>query len=201
MRFAASLFRRAVLRLFQKKREAVSKEPREEGNPFLPQIREIMEQVLEKRGIPYERFAPVILDGNDSADARFAAGLLSGDLNRLAIVTDRSECFLEFAKHLYEEQGLIVQILSRSRETLDALLSDDSYGNVILDFEDSKEAMREEWLEKKTYIPIFKRRWEDAGNLDIAVPIGYNTLIVRGSETAGRRGYPDKFEQAFYSDE
>ena len=109
----------------------------EEGNPYLPQIREIMEQILKKRKIPY-------------GQAKLAA--LSGELQ----------------------------------------------GNVILDFEKPGDRGAEIKFGGKIYIPIFKRRWEAAKNLDIAVPIGYNTVTVKGCETVDKQPYRDKFEKAFY---
>ena len=38
----------------------------EEGNPYLMQLREIMEYILNEKKIFYENFAPIIIDGSDS---------------------------------------------------------------------------------------------------------------------------------------
>lgn len=198
-----NFFKRAIAR-FRRGEDKSSSYEAEEGkrqNPYLPQIREIMKQVLKGRGISYEQFAPVIIDGSDSGDALMAAELLAKDLNSLVLLTGQPEYFEEFAENIYEEQGLIVQILLKNQKTCADCYSDSAYGNVILDFEDPNEENHVPEFGRKTYIPIYKRRWESAGNLDIAVPIGYNTLIVRGNAAAGKRRSLDKFEQAFYNNE
>ena len=203
MGYMLNFFKRAIARFRRTEDESSSCEPEEEKrqNPYLPQIREIMEQVLKERGISYEEFAPVIIDGSESEDALMAAELLAKDLNSLVLLTGQPEYFEEFAENIYEEQGLIVRIISKNQKTFADCFLDGVYGNVILDFEDSNGEEHVPEFGKKTYIPIFKRRWESAGNLDIAVPIGYNTLTVRGSAAAEMWRSLDKFEQAFYNNE
>lgn len=198
-----NFFKRAIARFRRGEDESppYEAEGKKRQNPYLPQIREIIKQVLKERGISYEQFAPVIIDGSDSGDALMAAELLARDLNSLVLLTGQPEYFEEFAENIYEEQGLIVQILSKNQKTCADCYSDGAYGNVILDFEDPNEENHVPEFGRKTYIPIYKRRWESAGNLDIAVPIGYNTLIVRGNAAAGKRRSLDKFEQAFYNNE
>lgn len=169
----------------------------EEGNPYLPQIREIMEQILKKRKIPYGQFSPIVIDGADSKETLMAVELLGKDLNRLLLLTDRPAYFEAFADNMYEEQGLIAEILPKDRAKL-AALSGELQGNVILDFEKPGDRGAEIKFGGKIYIPIFKRRWEAAKNLDIAVPIGYNTVTVKGCETVDKQPYRDKFEKAFY---
>ena len=153
----------------------------EEGNPYLPQIREIMEQILKKRKIPYGQFSPIVIDGADSKETLMAVELLGKDLNRLLLLTDRPAYFEGRAKL--------------------AALSGELQGNVILDFEKPGDRGAEIKFGGKIYIPIFKRRWEAAKNLDIAVPIGYNTVTVKGCETVDKQPYRDKFEKAFYENE
>lgn len=203
MGYASNFFKRAIARFRREEDESSPYETEEEKrqNPYLPQIREIIKQVLKERGISYEQFAPVIIDGSDSKDALMAAELLARDLNSLVLLTGQPEYFEEFAENIYEEEGLIVRILLKNQKTCADCYSDGVYGNVILDFEDPNEEERMPEFGNKTYIPIFKRRWESAGNLDIAVPIGYNTLIVRESAAAGKQRGLDKFEQAFYNNE
>ncbi len=191
--------------IFNKRRETETdgswEDEKEEGNPYLDQIREIMEQVLEMKKIPYEAFAPILIDGRESNDTLMAAELLSRDLNRLVVLTERPEYFEAYADNMYEEQGLIVEIFLKDTRKIDGLLSKISYGNVILDFEEADQDFADVKYEKILYIPIFKRRWESVGNLDIAVPIGYNVMIVRGHEMRPQQRYSDKFEQAFYENE
>ena len=170
----------------------------EEGNPYLMQLREIMEYILNEKKIFYENFAPIIIDWSDSESTLLAAELLSPDLNRLVIVTDQPAYFERYADNMYEEQGLIVEIFPKSRQKLAELSEDTLAGNVILDFEEKEKRFPAVPFGGKLYIPIWKKPWESSGNLDIAVPIGYNTMIVRGIKTTKKQPCFDKFERAFY---
>ncbi len=190
--------------LIRRKRQeyiCVDLEEEEPSNPYLFQMREIIEQVLEKRNISYEKFAPVIIDGKDSEAALMAAELLAEDLNRLTIITDHPAYFERYADNMYEERGLLVEIFPKDLPKLADFSSDELRGNVILDFEKPKEASFQIKFGKKLYIPVFKRPWEPAGNLDIAVPIGYNTVIVKGNEATEKLHCSDKLERAFYGNE
>ena len=73
--------------------------------------------------------------------------------------------------------------------------------NVILDFEPNTSSSYGGTIRKKLYLPVFKRPWEDVGDLDIMVPIGYNTMTVRIRQTVKKPSYSDKFERAFYENE
>ena len=187
-----------------RQRESVEEpfaEPEEENNPYLPQLKQIIRQVLKQKGIPYEQFSPILIDGGDSKDTLMAAKLLGGDLNRLAIVTDRPAYFEEYADSMYEEQGLITEIFCKDPLRMERLSWEENCGNVILDFEKKRDRSSLIKFGGKLYIPIFKRRWEEAGNLDIAVPIGYNIVTVRRSKEAEKNACLDKFERAFYENE
>ena len=173
----------------------------EKGNCYLPRLREIVELILEKRRISYEQFAPVLIDGGDAQNTLLAAELLGRDLNRLAILTDRPAYFSEYTDSMYEEYGLLVEVFPKDPQKMAELGDEETGFNVILDFEEPGERNAEIKFGKKLYIPVFKKRWESAGNLDIAVPIGYNTMIVRVSETVKEQPYLDKFEKAFYENE
>ena len=52
----------------------------------------------------------------------------------------------------------------------------------------------------KNYIPIHKKPWKIAENLDIIVPFGYNTVIVKSRQNKKKKPVRDRFEEAFYSD-
>jgi hypothetical protein len=189
---------------FRKKQTADLKRVEDEnkrGNPYLFQIRELMEQILEQRNISYGQFLPILVDGNDSDATLLAARLLGRDLNRIIIFTDRPEYFEEYADEMFKEEGLIPEIFLKDETKIQTLDSDEISGNVILDFEGQEESSPFINYGKKIYIPIFKRRWEQTGNLDIEVPIGYNTVIVRSRRTEEKKQYYDKFEQAFYNNE
>ena len=101
---------------------------------------------------------------------------ISRDLNFLKIVTSRPAYFQPYIERMYEDTGLVVQV-----EGLEEI----SFGgvNVILDMEKKGTCHYRYMQEGILYIPIYKRPWSQAktpGNLDISVPIGYNTVIVKG---------------------
>ena len=176
-------------------------------NPYLPRIREIVEQILQIKDIPYGEFYPVFIDGSDSLQCLEAAKALSFDLNRLLIFTEKPAYFSQFAENMYEEQGLIVEIFPKTDTITGMILGQKWMGNVVLDFEQPARNNRSYVMKEKIYIPIFKRCWEctehpseNARNLDIAVPIGYNTVIVSIGEQQEMRPCLDKFERAFWSE-
>lgn len=170
-------------------------------NHYLPQLRDIIENILKQREIAYEDFAPIIIDGENTENSLAAVRLLSRDLNYLSILTNHSEYFEDISERLYEEYGLLVEILPKTLTKIAALPLEETKGNVILDFEEQKERICDIKFGKKIYLPIFKRKWASSGNLDIAVPIGYNTVIVRNNGTEYKQSCLDKFEQAFYENE
>ncbi len=187
----------------RRKNRCINLSPNDErsGNIYLPQLREILEYILRKKKISYEQFIPIILDGSDSKASLAAIKLLSRDLNRLIILTDHAAYFEKDSERLYEEQGLIAEIFPKTSEKIAALQSDETPGNVILDFEELQERTADIKFGRKIYIPVFKKAWESAGNLDITVPIGYNTVIVKDIKTVHKQPCLDKFEQAFYENE
>lgn len=151
--------------LSRKKQEYIPVDLGEEEilNSYLFQIREVIEQILEKRNISYEIFFPVILDGNDSEAALTAAELLAKDLNHLMILTDHPAYFENYADNMYEERGLLVEILPKDLSKTADFFSGETRGNVILDFEKPNEASAPVKFGKKIYIPVFKKKWEPAG--------------------------------------
>ena len=71
-------------------------------NPYLPQFRNIMEQVLKKRGISYRDFAPVCIDEEKpelllmEEDIVTVLHELERDLKALTILTERPD----FPRHM-----------------------------------------------------------------------------------------------------
>ena len=112
------LARRLFFRSGQQKEEQVLQEEEGYENPYLGQLRRIIEQILEQKKIPYGQFAPVFLDGNDSQYALWAADLLGRDLNRLTILTEHPAYFERFADNMYEEHGLIAEVFFKERRKL-----------------------------------------------------------------------------------
>lgn len=173
----------------------------EQDNPYLPWIRKIVEAVLQEKGISYRDFFPILIDGEDSEKTLFTAKELAPELNRMAIFTDNDAYFENFRDTIYEDEGLIIELFSGKRENFDALIGRAEGEIVILDFEKGQESISGRLFDNQLYIPVFKRKWERVGNIDIALPIGYNTMIVRGIGNLKKQPFLDKFERAFYDKE
>lgn len=179
----------------------ILKEEEEEDNPYLPWIREIVERVLQEKNISYRDFFPVLVDGEEPEKTLFTVKELAPELNRMAILTDDDAYFENFRDTIYENEGLIIEIFPRKGENLGSLMQRRDGEIVILDFEKEQNLINGRLFGDKLYIPIFKRKWERVGNIDIAVPIGYNTLIIRGIDKIKQQPVLDKFERAFYDKE
>ncbi len=72
---------------------------------------------------------------------------------------------------------------------------------VILDFEWRGACYSQRRAGCSGYIPIHKKAWGMQENLDIQVPFGYNTVIVKGDYTNDRIFVNDRFDEGFYRDE
>ncbi|MEY8517313.1 hypothetical protein AALC25_10375 [Lachnospiraceae bacterium 29-84] len=154
----------------------------QEGNPYLPKLRTILTQVLEAYDMEYQCFCPLLLDTDtppesmlDIDDVALVLEQISGDLNFLKIATDRPAYFQAYIERMYEDTGLVVQTEEKSQVSLSGV-------NVILDMEHNGNCSRKYIQEGILYLPIYKRPWkrvEMAQNLDISIPIGYNTVIVK----------------------
>jgi len=129
--------------------------------------------------IPFQKLELVIIDaeeGRDQDDDDIQTVLygLERQLNYLLLITDRPDRYEAFMDEMYEENGLIVQLLPKSARR-------QARGNLVLDFERSGGILEESAANTKAVcLPVYKRPWEISENLDILVPVGYNTLVVDG---------------------
>lgn len=181
--------------------------PRE--NPYVHKLRMILEQVLPCYHLSYREFRPLLIDTDtppesllDEDQVEVLLEQISEDLNFLRILTDRPAYFADYIQRMYEDDGLVVQVCPK-REDFSADVNADSDReerlldsnaivnmeeklsdvNVVLDMEQQGECPIKQLREDMLYIPLYKRRWcpaEGMGNLDISIPIGYNTVIVKG---------------------
>lgn len=155
--------------------------PRE--NPYLHKMRGVLEQVLQRSKMSYRDFRPLLIDTDmppesllDEDQVEIMLEQISQDLNFLRIVTDRPAYFADYIQRMYEDNGLVVQTCPKGQENSADI-------NVILDMEQKGDCPLKYVKENMLYIPVYKRRWshvENVGNLDISIPIGYNTVIVKG---------------------
>ncbi len=147
-------------------------------NPLILYMKKIIADVISQKNISYQRLELIVIDAEedreqDADDIQNILYEMGQRLNYLLLVTDRPDRYQTFTDEMYEENGLIVQQISKSA-------CRQARGNVVLDFE------RSSYLEKNAvclnaiYLPIYKRPWEISENLDILVPVGYNTLVVDG---------------------
>lgn len=149
----------------------------------MPRLRGVLEQVLEQYSMDYRTFCPLLLDTDtlpesmlDEDDVELVLEQISRDLNFLRVATTRPAYFEPYIERMYEDTGLVVQVEGREEVSLAGV-------NVILDMERQGTCQQRFIREGILYIPIYKRAWSAVKveqNIDISVPIGYNTVIVKG---------------------
>lgn len=172
------------------------------SNEFLRNFRPIFFAILKEKRISPKRVELEVIDEEagfslfEPVDVRDVLRQLSDDLNFLTIYTERPAYFAEFAETMYEENGLIVTFFSKKQLPAD---QDKNMPKLMLDFEWEGKCYERQIGPERYYIPIHKRPWERAENLDIMVPIGYNTVIVKGIQNRKRKPERDRFEAAFYN--
>lgn len=180
---------------------AVRKSRRIPYNPCNMYFRSIMEQVLAKYQTEYKQLRLVIMDtenenGMDrihTAEEEYLVRQMVEGLNHFCICTDRPEYFAELEEELLQEYGLLTEFRTKSDGAYE-------YGSLVLDFERTGYAEQKIRSSQIIYIPIYKEKWEQLENLDIAVPIGYNTVIVKGSKIEILETSPDRLEREFYAE-
>lgn len=146
-------------------------------NPCLPFMRDLLAEVLQKRGLSYQSLELVVIEGGEEerTDVLEALEGMGAELNYLMLLTDEPEYYKDFVHRMYVDYGLIVQRMPK-----DACPR--TQGNLALDFERlDNPATAVLGNKKATRIPVYKKAWEIGENLDITVPVGYNTLVVTGS--------------------
>lgn len=148
-------------------------------NPYIIYIHAIIERVICMKNLSFQKLELVIIDAEenqdqDDDDIQTVLYGLEQRLNYLLLITDRRDRYESYMDEMYEENGLIVQQLPKSARR-------QARGNLILDFERSGGILGESVANSNAiYLPIYKRPWEISENLDILVPVGYNTLVVDG---------------------
>lgn len=177
-------------------------EPVRKENPYLPQLSGILKEILRMRGLSFRDMRLLVVDTDMERASPFRDGdmeraaifqeedveqvlsQLSGDLNFLTIWTKRPAYFWNYVETMYEENGLLVQVGYKES-------AGRTRANVTLDFEEKGSIWIPPMEAPAIYLPVYKKRWETAENLDICVPIGYNTVIVKGilNEEGCNNGY------------
>ncbi len=177
-------------------------------NPYLVDFAPIFFSVIREKGMNPAKVELIIFDEEadelhpfERVDVLDVLNQLSADINALTIYTDRRELFLEFAERSYEEYGLLVVMAPKKEQRRTMRPQSDERLSVVLDFEWRGKCYNLSSEYCAGYIPIRKKPWEMRKNLDILVPFGYNTVIVKGKHTNDKRFVRDRFDEGFYRDE
>ncbi|MGN0142508.1 MAG: hypothetical protein ACI4AD_09795 [Roseburia sp.] len=173
------------------------------SNRFLMDFEPVFLGILQQKGFPPEQLRLEIIDEEPESQSIFepvdVLGVLeqiSENLNFLQIYTERPAYFSGFAETMYEENGLLVTLVPKRELKYRRRNREAQPVTLLLDFEWEGSIYRPEM--GVHYVPIHKRPWGTAENLDIAVPIGYNTVIVKRVKRAEKETVRDRFEMAFY---
>ena len=115
-----------ILTYFKKRKskENINRAPQEaekEENPYLPQLKEILDAILKKKKLSYEKLVLVVIDGYEIENVLLAIRCIGSELNRLIVLTDRAAYFENISEKLYEEQGLIVEFFPKTTEKIAVL--------------------------------------------------------------------------------
>lgn len=208
---------KSLLRRNKKERNADAKNNRQSENSrqddlmkkeiYLPcnaSFRKIIEAVLEQKGIFYRDMRLFVIDAEAGEylrqeEEQYMLRQLYPGLNAYTLCTGQMEHHQGEMDYLYEEMGLIVEVLEKKEKAMRKGTGPEE-GRLILDFE-TEGRIREEFLsEKSIYISIYKRNWYQRANLDIEVPIGYNIMIVKGTGFTGCEAVSDRLEREFYAE-
>lgn len=174
------------------------------SNVFLRDFRPVFLGILKEKKLSPARVALEIIDEEpdgpgifEPASVREVLEQLTEDLNFLTIYTERPAYFYEFAETMYEENGLLVVLFPKMEWKRQVILQ--AAATLVLDFEWEGACYFGQMRPGRYYVPIHKKPWKQGENLDIMVPIGYNTVIVKGIQEKKRKPRRDRFEEAFYS--
>ena len=172
--------------------------------PCNSSFRKIIEAVLEQKGISYRDMRLFVIDAEAGEylrqeEEQYMLRQLYPGLNAYTLCTGQMEHHQGEMDYLYEEMGLIVEVLEKKEKAMQKGTGPEE-GRLILDFE-TDGRIREEFLsEKSIYISVYKRNWYQRANLDIEVPIGYNIMIVKGTGFTGCEAVSDRLEREFYAE-
>lgn len=180
------------------------------SNMYLREFAPLFRQILEEKKILPEKLHLEIIDEQPEKESIFeTAGVdevlwqLADELNYLTIYTQRTEHFFSFADRIYKENGLMIQFFSKNDLKKNSSLrqkESKKMQTLVLDFEWDGSCYFFLLAQGKNYIPIYKKPWTMAENLDIIIPFGYNTVIVKNRQNNRKTSITDRFEAAFYAE-
>ncbi len=192
-------------------------------NDFLREFAPVFTGILKTLGISIGQAELEILDeeleeyGNfELTELLDVLEQIVAELNFLTIYTERPAYFEDFKETLYEENGLLVNVMDKRQMMANIRYRANHHGGsghakrrILLDFERRSACYKELICARYYYIPIYKKCWRrkkcgkdgrtGTENLDILVPIGYNTVAVGNVYNEKKTSYLDRFELAFYT--
>lgn len=176
-------------------------------NLYLRDFAPVFGQILEEKQIAKKRLHLEIIDEEagdwgvfETAGVDEVLEQLAGELNHLSIYTERRGHFAEFSRKMYEENGLMTVFFPKKELRRGAGRErENASETLVLDFEREGACRFALLAQGKNYIPIYKKPWKIAENLDIIVPFGYNTVIVKSEKARDKKPVRDRFEKAFYA--
>lgn len=168
--------------------------PMEYENPCICRMRQIIFKILEQRNMTCQDLKLVVIDSDfekDDYDIQLVLSQFGGMLNYLMLVTERPVYYEGFMDAMFEEYGLVVQQVLKTEYR-------GAYGNLILDFTRYSHVPNDfQPAAGALYLPVYKKAWEICENLDILVPVGYNTLVVEGIVLTAGKGHCIVQEELF----
>ena len=177
-------------------------------NPYLIDFAPIFFEIVRQKAVHPGKVELIIFDEEaeehhpfERADVLDVLQQLGDSVNALTIYTDRPEYFCSFAESMYEENGLLTIFAPKREQKRAQVRPLKDWIGIILDFEWRGCCYNIEKNSHCGYIPIHKKPWGMAENLDIRVPFGYNTVIVKGKHTNDKKFVRDRFDEGFYRDE
>ena len=178
------------------------------SNPYLADFQRIFFEILRIKEMNPAKIEVIVLDEEiherhvfERRDIRDVLYLIGPKLNVLTIYTDRPGYFLEYVQKMDEENGLIVSVFPKKilKENMRLQIREERL--FILDFERRGKCEMLGNGRMCAYIPIYKKPWKMAENLDIMVPFSYNTVIVKSNYENDKKFVNDRFDEGFYRDE
>ena len=177
-------------------------------NPFLLNFVPIFLEILKQKNINPKTLEYVFIDEEadghhafEEADVKDVLEQLCDEMNALTIYTNREGYFSKFVYDVCEENGLIVTLLPKSELSRANFNGGKINSVMILDFEWEGNCYILKNNYRCFYIPIHKKPWKLGKNLDIIVPFGYNTVIVKRTLMTKKVFVSDRFDEGFYRNE
>lgn len=128
--------------------------------PCNASFRKIIEAVLEQKGIFYRDMRLFVIDAEDGAylrqeEEQYMLRQLYPGLNAYTLCTGQPECHRKEMDYLYEEMGLIVEVLEKKKKAMQKGTGQEE-GRLILDLKLTEESGKNFYRKKVSIFPFIK---------------------------------------------